>query len=333
MPNALSIAFGRTETALAVIIAIFGFIFSVASPYFLTLSNAADLVEAYSVTTILAAGVFVVLVSGGIDISFAAVASATQYVAAYVATAYGAPAFVAIALACGLGIVLGMINALLTYYLRVVSIIVTIATASIFYALLIYFTDGTEIYNLPDWWTERIVILRIETSSGDFARITMPMVLMLVVALLTHFLMSRTNIGRQVYALGGNPEAANRVGINILGVQLFVYGYLGLMAGLAGLIQAHRVHQAVPTALFGSELSVLAVAILGGASLVGGIGSMGGVMLGVLLLAMLQNGLNLLGVSSYFFGVVIGLAILISISVTGYAEARMRRRSPVMAKE
>src|SRR5439155_11803334 len=128
------------------------------------------------------------------------------------------------------------------------------------------------------------------------------------------------NIGRQVYALGGNPEAASRVGINILGVQLFVYGYLGLMAGLAGLIQAHRVHQAVPTALFGSELSVLAVAILGGASLVGGIGSMGGVMLGVLLLAMLQNGLNLLGVSSYFFGVVIGLAILISISVTGYAE-------------
>jgi simple sugar transport system permease protein len=135
--------------------------------------------------------------------------------------------------------------------------------------------------------------------------------------------MRRTRIGRQIYALGGNPEAASRIGINILGVQLFVYGYLGFLAGIAGFVQAHRVHQAVPTAMIGQELNVLAVAILGGATLAGGVGSMGGVVLGVLLLAMLQNGLNLLGVSSYFFGVVIGLAILVSTSMTGYAEKRM----------
>ena len=140
--------------------------------------------------------------------------------------------------------------------------------------------------------------------------------------LITHLLMNQTRLGRQIYAFGGNPEAASRIGINILGVQLFAYGYLGLLAAVGGFIQAYRVHQAVPTAMAGQELNVLAVAILGGASLVGGIGSMGGVVLGVLFLAILQNGLNLLGVSSYFFGVVTGLAILVSISMTGYAEKR-----------
>jgi simple sugar transport system permease protein len=316
----------RTETALAAVIILVALVFSVSSPYFLTLSNATDLIEAYSVTTILAAGVLVVLVSGGIDISFAAVASVTQYVAAIVATRYGAPAWLAIGLACVIGCALGSINALLTHYLRVLSIIVTIATGSIFYALLIYFTDGSEIYNLPDWWSDRVTFLRIESESGDFARITLPMVIMAVVVIVTHLLMTRTHAGRQIYAYGGNPEAASRVGINILRMQILVYGYLGFLAGIAGFVQAHRVHQVVPTAMFGTELGVLAVAVLGGATLGGGHGSMGGVVLGVLLLAMLQNGLNLLGVSSYFFGVVIGLAILVSISITGITEQRMRRR-------
>jgi simple sugar transport system permease protein len=154
------------------------------------------------------------------------------------------------------------------------------------------------------------------------------MLIMVAVVIVTHLLMTRTRGGRQIYAFGGNPEAANRIGIKILPLQIRVYGYLGFLAGLAGFVQAHRVHQAVPTAMFGTELNVIAVAILGGASLVGGIGSMGGVVLGVLLLAILQNGLNLLGVS-YFFGVVIGLTILVSISITGYAEQRMRlRRKP-----
>ena len=159
MRSPINFIFRRAETALAAVIVAVSVIFSLASPYFFTLSNATDLIEANSVTTILAAGVFVVLVSGGIDISFAAVASVTQYVAAVMSTRYGLPALPTVGLACALGIVLGSINALLTYYLRVVSIIVTIATSSIYYATLIYITAGTEIYNLPDWWTNRIDLL------------------------------------------------------------------------------------------------------------------------------------------------------------------------------
>lgn len=320
----------RTETALLAIIVIACAVFALGSPYFLTVPNFADLLEAYAVTTILAAGVFVVLVSGGIDISFAATASVAQYVAALAASRYGADPILTVTIACAVGLVLGAINAALTHYLRVVSIIITIATSSIYYALLIHFTGGSEIYDLPSWWKTRIVFARWDFAPGEFARLTLPIVVMAVVVMLTHLIMTRTRIGRQVYALGGNAESAKRLGIRVLGVQLFVYGYLGVLAGLAGFIQAHRVGQAVPTAMAGTELNVLAVAILGGASLVGGVGTMPGVVLGVLLLAILQNGLNLMGVSSYFFQVVIGLVILVSITASAFAERRgvaLRARS------
>ena len=325
MRSFLSSLFGQTERALAVAIFITVVILSIASPYFLTVPNLVNLVEAYSVTAILAAGVFVVLVCGGIDISFTATAAAAQYFAATLATKHGMPLVPTLLLSACLGIALGSVNALLIHYLKVGSIIVTIATSSIYYALLIYLTNAHEIYNLPDWWAEPIVLFRTVMPSGDVVKIGLPILVMCLVILFTHLLMSKTRLGRQIYAFGGNPEAASRIGINILGVQLFAYGYLGLLAAVGGFIQAYRVHQAVPTAMAGQELNVLAVAILGGASLVGGIGTMGGVVLGVLFLAILQNGLNLLGVSSYFFGVVIGLAILVSIIMTGYAEKRARR--------
>ncbi len=176
------------------------------------------------------------------------------------------------------------------------------------------------------WWADRIVFVRWDFGPGEFVRITVPILVMITVVVVTHVIMAHTRIGRRVYALGGNPESAERVGFSIVGVQLFAYSYLGFLAGIAGIVQAHRVGQAVPTAMAGTELGVLAVAILGGASLVGGVGSMFSVVLGVLLLAMLQNGLNLMGVSSFFFDVVIGLAILLSVSFSGLAEMRRRRR-------
>ena len=315
----------RTEVALLGVIVLVGTVFSLFSPYFLTVANFAGLVENYAVTTILASGVFVVLVAGGVDISFAATASVGQYVAAYAASYYGWNPVATIALACSVGFVLGAINALLTHYLRVVSIIITIATSSIYFALLIHFTGGSEIYDLPEWWTTKITFARIDFAPGEFAKLSLPIVVMLVVVVLTHLIMAHSRIGRQVYALGGNAESAKRLGVQVLAVQVFVYGYLGVLAGIAGMLQAHRVGQAVPTAMQGTELNVLAVAILGGASLVGGIGTMPGVILGVFLLAILQNGLNLVGVSSYFFEVVIGLVILVSITATTLAERRASR--------
>jgi simple sugar transport system permease protein len=117
------------------------------------------------------------------------------------------------------------------------------------------------------------------------------------------------------------------MGCNILGLQCFVYGYSGLTAGIAGLVQAHRVEEVVPNALIGRELDVLAAVVLGGASLQGGIGTVGGAVLGIVLLAIVQNGLTLLGVSSYSFGFVTGIIILISVSATALAAKRQQKRT------
>ncbi len=322
---------GRTEGLLLLVILLFGAILSLSSPFFLTLQNVVDLVEGYSVTAILALGVFVVLVAGGIDISFAATASVAQYATALAATSLDLPALVCIPLGLAVGLLLGCLNAALIYYLRVTSIIITIATMSVYFALLMWATGGRSIYLLPDWWAKRVVFFQTETVNGDLVRVTLPIVMAAGAALLTWFLMTRTAAGRQLTATGGNVEAARRLGIDIAAMHFLAYGYLGLMAGLAGLLQAHRVGEAVPNALVGQELNVVAAAVLGGASLMGGQGSVGGVLLGLLLLAMLQNGLNLMGVSPYVFQIVIGVVILVSTSVTGLSARATRRHRAIEA--
>ncbi len=157
-------------------------------------------------------------------------------------------------------------------------------------------------------------------------RITLPILVMALAVAVTWLFMNRTTAGRQLYAMGGNPEAARRVGVDIATMHFLAYGYLGAMAGLAGLVQAHRVGESVPSAMVGGELNVLAAAVLGGASLTGGIGTVPGVLLGILLLGMLQNGLNLMGVSPYFFQIVIGAVILVSTSITVLSSRPARRR-------
>jgi len=168
------------------------------------------------------------------------------------------------------------------------------------------------------------VLFEMTTGPDQSIRLTLPIVVMIVTAAVTAFIMNRTSLGRQLYAMGGNPEAARRVGVNISSMQWFAYGYLGLLAGVAGLLQAHRVGESVPNALIGGELNVIAAAVLGGASLLGGIGTVSGVVLGILMLAILRNGLNLMGVSPYFFQIVIGVILLASTGITGLSLRRRR---------
>ena len=142
-------------------------------------------------------------------------------------------------------------------------------------------------------------------------------ILLLVIAFgLVWLLLARTSIGRQIYALGGNPDAAQRAGFNVFRLNLLVYGLMGVMAGIASLAQAQLDQSVMPTALVGKELSVLAAVVLGGASLLGGVGSVPGAILGVALLAVMENGLIILGVPSYWLDFVVGLVILIAVSST-----------------
>jgi simple sugar transport system permease protein len=320
MPNndpSFKAAFRRHDVQIAGIVVVMAVIFSALSRGFLSVGNLVTLLENYSVMAIMAAGLLVVLISGGIDISFAAIAAVSQYLVATLLVHYGGNWLVAFGLAALFGALLGVVNALLIYYLQALAVIVTISMMTFYFAVLMFVTDGKSIYDLPDWFTANLSLFGIP----------FPVVVAAVVLLVTVFFLSRLSIGRQIYGLGGNPEAAKRMGCNLLGLQCFVYGYSGFTAGIAGLVQAHRVEEVVPNALIGRELEVLAAVVLGGASLLGGIGTVSGTILGIVLLAVLQNGLTLLGVSSYSFGFVTGLIILISVSAAAYAAKRQQKRN------
>lgn len=300
-----------------------GDIFTLMSPQFLTIQNLLDLSESYAVTGIFALGLFVVLVTGGIDISFAAVASVVQYViATFLLQGLLSPTL-SIALAIVIGITFGLINAILIYSLNVVSIIITISMQSLLFGMLMWLTNGHSIYDLPDWWVDPVTILPFEVD-GEYYQIGLPLIVMLGIAFLTWILMNKTHIGRQLYAVGGSQESASRIGIRVWVIYLFAYGYLGAMAAIGGMLQTYRMSEVVPSALVGGELDVLAAAVLGGASLSGGRGSVIGTLMGVFLIGILKNGLNLIGVSNYFVNIVIGMVILIAICITHYKSVKKR---------
>jgi simple sugar transport system permease protein len=178
-----------------------------------------------------------------------------------------------------------------------------------------FFTSGRLVTDLPDWWGSRIALFEMQTANGGWD-LGLPVGVMVVAMAATWLLISRTTIGRQLYAFGDNPEGARRAGVDIRLMQFLAFGWMGICAGIGGLMQANIVEEVVPNALIGRELDVLAAVVLGGARLGGGRGSVLGCLLGVLLVAVTQNGLDLLGISSFAFKMVIGIIILIAISMS-----------------
>jgi len=321
--------FGHThEARLLGVILVLGAALSLSTNSFLTVQNLFDLLTSYSFLGILAAGLLVVLVAGGIDISFTATASVAQYVAMTLANAYGLDWFGVFLVACGVGLACGLINAFLIETLRISSIIVTIATLNIFYGLLVFITGGNYIYSLPDWFSHGVWWFEVLDADQVAYGINLQILFLVVSFAASWVLLNRTSIGLQIYALGGNRDAAQRLGFNVLRLNLFVYGYMGLIAGIASLVQAQLAQSVAPTVLVGKELDVLAAVVLGGASLNGGVGTVLGTFLGLTLLAVMQNGLVLLGVSSYWSQFFVGLVILISVSSTAFQFKRRVRSVP-----
>ncbi len=318
----------RIEARLAVVLALICVGLSIAAPQFATLPNATSLLNNSAVNLIWAVGLLVVLIAGGIDISFAVASSVVQYLAAKMLMGIGGGNWVLGFLFCGsLGILLGLLNAWLIHGFRIISIVVTIATFNAFFGLLMFFSGGRNIYSLPDWWTARIFIFEHENAQGVWSELTLSVAVMIACVVATWALIRRTNIGRQLYAFGDNPEGARRAGVNIAVMQGVAFGWMGLMAGIAGLCQVNIVKEVVPNALYGRELDVLAAVVLGGARLGGGKGTILGCVLGVMFVAITQNGLNLLGVSPFAFQMIIGAAILIAISTSNIDLSQILRKT------
>lgn len=314
--------FARQETFLLLAIIICSVVITIVNPSFFTLENLFDMLKSYSLMGTFALGMLFVLISGGIDISFTAIATVTGYTVAVLLLQIGDRLNIVTVflIASGIGILMGMINAAIIYYFNIPSIITTIATQNVFYGILTVVSKGKWLYGFPEWFGDfaQVRVFTFYTPEGLPYGLSIVTVIWIGLLLLSLFILKYTVLGRSIYAMGSNPVSAQRAGFNLFGLNLFVYGYMGLMAGVGSVIQALLVQTVAPNSLVGKEMDVIAAVVLGGASLTGGTGGVFGAMLGVALLAILSNGLTLMHVPALWYKVVIGLVILISVGFTAY---------------
>ncbi|WP_058765020.1 ABC transporter permease subunit [Exiguobacterium chiriqhucha] len=275
-------------------------------PGFLSLNNIFNVLRQVSINALIAFGMTFVILTGGIDLSVGSIlALSSAFVAGMMVD--GQHAVMAIALGLIAGAVLGAFNGAVITYGKVAPFIATLATMTIYRGLTLVYTDGRPITGLGDsTWFELL-------GRGYFWIIPVPAVTMLIAFGVLYFILKKTTFGRHTYAIGGNEEAAKLMRIGVNKVKVLIYSLSGTLAALAGIILTSRLNSAQPTAGTSYELDAIAAVVLGGTSLAGGRGWIVGTLIGALIIGTLNNGLNLLGVSSFFQLVVKGAVILFAV--------------------
>ncbi len=301
------------ELALIGIILATALVMSQLSPYFLSGGNLRSVLVGLVPGAIMAVGMAVLLASGGFDLSVAAVMALCGTIAAWL-TVQDVPVPMAILLTLLLGLLIGSGNGALVTFLGINPLIATLGTMSIARGLALVITEGYNISSLPDSFTQL----------GEQGPLKLPWMvwIMLALIILGDLALRRTRFLRQVYYIGGNERAARVSGIPVDGMRVFTYMLSGTLAALAGVLLAARLSTAVPTAGEGLELTVIAAAVIGGASLAGGEGSVLGAVLGIAFLSMISNALTLLSVSIFWQIVVTGVVLIVAVSI----DVLLRRR-------
>ncbi|MEV5842833.1 substrate-binding domain-containing protein [Streptomyces sp. NPDC048179] len=271
---------------------------------FLTTDNLLNVGVQAAVTAILAFGVTFVIVAAGIDLSVGSVAALSATVLAWSATQHGVPVFLAVVLAVATGVAAGLVNGFLIAYGKLPPFIATLAMLSVARGLSLVISEGSPIA-FPD------SVSHLGDTLGGW--LPVPVLVMIAMGLIAAFVLGRTYIGRSMYAIGGNEEAARLSGLRVSKQKLAIYALSGLFAAVAGIVLAARLSSAQPQAANGYELDAIAAVVIGGASLAGGTGKASGTLIGALILAVLRNGLNLLNVSAFWQQVVIGVVIALAV--------------------
>jgi ribose transport system permease protein len=300
--------FGLVMALVALVVAL-----SLLSDRFLTSSNVINVLRQISINAIIAAGMTVVIIGRGIDLSVGSLLALTGVVGASLAVG-GLPAGVAIAAALGLGTVMGVFNGAFVAYAGIAPFIVTLAGLTIFRGMALAITDGRPVSGLPP------VFMTI--GYGSFLGLPVPIWIMLGFLVLTHVILRYTALGRAIYAIGGNEEAARLSGIPVRRVVLFTFAYSGLAAALAAMVLTGRLNSAQPSAGVMFELDAIAAVVVGGTSLFGGRGGVFGTLIGALIIGVINNGMNLLNVPSFYQQIVKGGVILAALLIERLAASR-----------
>lgn len=288
---------------------------SFATDKFMTVRNLLNVLDQTTVLGIMAVGMTTVILIGGIDLAVGSALALAMMVMGYVANVHGFPLGVGILAALGVAAASGAVSGLLITIFRVPAFIATLAMMSAARGLANMITDGQQIVGFPSWFS-----LLAFTRLGGF--LTVPVAMMIVVFAVGWLYLHYTTGGRSLYAIGGNPEVARLAGINVKLYTLGVYVVSGLLAGLAGIVLAMRLDSVQPTAGVGYELDTIAAVVIGGTSLTGGKGGIFGTLVGVLIIGVLRNGLNLLGVSPFTQAVVIGVVIALAVAAETFKKTK-----------
>jgi ribose transport system permease protein len=296
----------REINVLAALIVV-SLLISLATPYFLTIDNLMGVFRSFSLTAIMAIGMVMVIITGGIDLSVGSVMGLSSLITA-LCFSFGLPMPVAIGAGLLVGLVFGAINGGLITGLGLPPFIATLGTLSIGRGLMYMITHGVPLTpDTPDAFSE--------LGQGYVGFIPVPVVLLAVLAVVFAIVMRKTRFGRYVYATGGNEHAARLSGVKTNRVKLYVYMLSGLISGFAGVISFSRYLSAEPASGFGAELNVIAAAAIGGASLAGGIGSVEGAVIGAALAGIIANGVVLMNIDTYAQQAITGAVILIAVSI------------------
>jgi ribose transport system permease protein len=277
------------------------------SPVFLTVNNILNILRQVSTNANIALGMTLVILTGGIDLSVGAVVAISGTMAAGFIALSGLPPLLAVSLGLLIGTLIGFLNGLIITKTGIPQFLVTMATLTMTRGLVYVYTGGLPIRTLDPVFNK--------VGSGHLGSIPFPVIYTIILYVVVMILLYRTRLGRHIYAVGGNREAAKFSGINITRVELVVYTIIGFLSAVTGIVLCARMYSGQPTIGNGFEFDAIAAVVLGGTSFTGGVGTIGGTIIGVLVIGVLNNGLNILGVSSFWQLIAKGAVILLAVYI------------------
>ena len=287
------------------VLCVFLSVFPKTSGSFFTRQNIFNVLRQISTNLFLACGMTMVIILGGIDLSVGSIIALSGCISAGCVARYNLPLPIALLMGLLVGLLVGMFNGAVISKTTIPAFIVTLATMNIAKGLAYVYTGGSPVRVVTKEWQF--------LGAGYVGIFPTPVVILVIVLIITAIIMNKTKMGRHMYAVGGDQQAAEFSGIKVEKVKFFVHAFSGLMAGLAGIVLASRMYSGQPTAGDGAEMDAIAAVVVGGTSMAGGSGKIGGTIIGGLIIGVLNNGLNLLNVNSFWQYVVKGVVILLAV--------------------
>lgn len=319
----------NNEGVLALILILFIVVITVVNPNFFSAGTLFSVIRASIVPMIFGLGVLIVIVSGGIDVSFPAIAIFAAYSTVALMQNGGVDVGIVgvLIISSVIGALLGLINGGLIAKFKLPTLIVTLGTMGIFKGVLVAYVGSRYIADLPVSMAQFSTMNLLSLSSGgDIASLHVLVVPVVLLCVLVHLMLRNTMFGRGIYAVGGDREAAHRAGFSVVKLQIALYAIVGVLAAFGGVLHVTLTRSANPQDLLGTELDIIAAVVIGGASIFGGRGSVLGTVLGVLLIQLINNSLILMGIPSAWQRAAVGLLLVVGVGVQAVSSRRASKR-------